>query len=95
MAKFYRSDQALGSDNSGSSNSITVSLTPTGTQNVFFAYLASSPDLSSILYNGNESIDSFTKSIILITNAQGYTQSYKVYVSKEVYSSTLNNLNIK
>lgn len=27
--------QALGSDNSGSSNSITVSLTPTGTQNVF------------------------------------------------------------
>ena len=87
--------QALGSDNSGSSNSITVSLTPTGTQNVFFAYLASSPDLSSILYNGNESIDSFTKSIILITNAQGYTQSYKVYVSKEVYSSTLNNLNIK
>jgi hypothetical protein len=87
--------QALGSDNSGSSNSITVSLTPTGTQNVFFAYLASSPDLSSILYNGNESIDSFTKSIILITNAQGYTQSYKVYVSKEVYSSTLNNLIIK
>ena len=87
--------QALGSDNNGSSNSITVSLTPTGTQNVFFAYLATSPDLSSILYNGNESIDSFTKSVISITNAQGYTQSYKVYTSKEVYSSALNNLIIK
>jgi hypothetical protein len=87
--------QALGSDPDGHINSKTVSLTPTGTQNVFFAYPAGLSDLSSILYNGNESIDSFTKSIILITNAQGYTQSYKVYVSKEVYSSTLNNLNIK
>ena len=87
--------QALGSDNSGSSNSITVSLTPTGTQNVFFAYLASSPDLSSILYNGLENIDAFTKTLITITNAQGHTQSYKVYTSKEVYSSMLKDIIFK
>jgi hypothetical protein len=87
--------QALGSDNSGSSNSKTVSLTPTGTQNIFFAYLASSPDLSSILYNGLENIGSFTKSTVLITNAQGHTQSYKVYTSIEVYSSTLNDIIFK
>ena len=87
--------QALGSDNSGSSNSITVSLTPTGTQNVFFAYLASSPDLSSILYNGLENIDAFTKTLINITNAQGHTQSYKVYTSKEVYSSMLKDIIFK
>jgi hypothetical protein len=87
--------QALGSDNSGSSNSITVSLTPTGTQNVFFAYLASSPDLSSILYNGLENIDAFTKTLITITNAQGHAQSYKVYTSKEVYSSMLKDIIFK
>ena len=87
--------QALGSDNSGSSNSITVSLTPTGTQNVFFAYLASSPDLSSVLYNGLENIDAFTKTLINITNAQGHTQSYKVYTSKEVYSSMLKDIIFK
>ena len=87
--------QALGSDNSGSSNSITVSLTPTGTQNVFFAYLASSPDLSSVLYNGLENIDAFTKTLINITNAQGHAQSYKVYTSKEVYSSMLKDIIFK
>jgi hypothetical protein len=87
--------QALGSDNSGSSNSITVSLTPTGTQNVFFAYLASSPDLSSVLYNGLENIDAFIKTLINITNAQGHTQSYKVYTSKEVYSSMLKDIIFK
>jgi hypothetical protein len=87
--------QALGSDNNGSTNSITLSLTPTGTQNVFFAYLATSPDLISILYNGFENIDAFTKTVVSITNAQGYTQSYKVYTSKEVYSSTLRDIIFK
>ena len=87
--------QALGADNSGSNNSITLSLTPTGTQNVFFAYLASSPDLSSILYNGFENIDAFIKTVVSITNAQGYSQSYKVYTSKEVYSSTLKDIIFK
>ena len=87
--------QALGSDNSGATNSITLSLTPTGTQNVFFAYLATSPDLTSILYNGFENLDAFTKTIVSITNAQGYTQSYKVYMSKEVYSSTLRDIIFK
>ena len=87
--------QALGSDNSGATNSITLSLTPTGTQNVFFAYLATSPDLTSILYNGFENIDAFTKTVVSITNAQGYTQSYKVYTSKEVYSSTLRDIIFK
>ena len=87
--------QALGSDNSGSSNAITLSLTPTGTQNIFFAYLATSPDLSSILYNGLENIDAFTKTLITITNAQGHAQSYKVYTSKEVYSSMLKDIIFK
>ena len=83
------------SDNSGSNQSHTVNLTPTGTQNVFFAYLATSPDLTSILYNGLEQIDSYTKAIVTITNAQGYSQNYKVYTSKETYSSILNGVSFR
>jgi hypothetical protein len=83
------------SDNSGSNQSHTVNLTPTGTQNVFFAYLATSPDLTSILYNGLEQIDSYTKTIVTITNAQGYSQNYKVYTSKETYSSILNGVSFR
>ena len=86
---------APSSDNSGSSQTHTVNLTPTGTQNVFFAYLATSPDLTSILYNGLEQIDSYTKAIVTITNAQGYSQNYKVYTSKETYSSILNGVSFR
>jgi len=86
---------APSSDNSGSSQTHTVNLTPSGTQNVFFAYLATSPDLTSILYNGLEQIDSYTKTIVTITNAQGYSQNYKVYTSKETYSSILNGVSFK
>jgi len=86
---------APSSDNAGSTQTFTGNLMPTGTQNVFFAYLATSPDLTSILYNGLEQIDSYTKSIVTITNAQGYSQNYKVYTSKETYSSTLNGVSFR
>ena len=83
------------SDNAGSNQTFTGNLAPTGTQNVYFAYLATSPDLTSIIYNGLEQIDSYTKSIVTITNAQGYSQNYKVYTSKETYSSTLNGVSFR
>jgi hypothetical protein len=86
---------APSSDNAGSNQTFTGNLAPTGTQNVFFAYLATSPDLTSIIYNGLEQIDSYTKSIVTITNAQGYSQNYKVYTSKETYSSTLNGVSFR
>ena len=86
---------APSSDNAGSNQTFTANLIPTGTQNVFFAYLATSPDLTSIIYNGLEQIDSYTKSIVTITNAQGYSQNYKVYISKETYSSTLNGVSFR
>ncbi|NCA30867.1 MAG: hypothetical protein EBS93_09140, partial [Chitinophagia bacterium] len=86
---------APSSDNAGANQTFTGNLIPTGTQNVFFAYLATSPDLTSIIYNGLEQIDSYTKSIVTITNAQGYSQNYKVYTSKETYSSTLNGVSFR
>jgi hypothetical protein len=45
--------------------------------------------LTSIMYNNFESINTFTKTIVQIKNAQGYTQNYKVYTSNDPISATL------
>ena len=80
------------SDNSGGSKSITTNITITGTQYAFYAYPASNADLSSIMYNNFESINTFTKTIVQIKNAQGYTQNYKVYTSNDPISATLSSI---
>ena len=79
-------------DNSGGSKSITTNITITGTQYAFYAYPASNADLSSIMYNNFESINTFTKTIVQIKNAQGYTQNYKVYTSNDPISATLSSI---
>ncbi len=80
------------SDNSGGSKSITTNITISGTQYAFYAYPATNADLSSIMYNNFESINTFTKTIVQIKNAQGYTQSYKVYTSNDPISATLSSI---
>ena len=80
------------SDNSGGSKSITTNITITGTQYAFYAYPATNADLSSIMYNNFESINTFTKTIVQIKNAQGYTQNYKVYTSNDPISATLSSI---
>ena len=79
-------------DNSGGSKSINTNITITGTQYAFYAYPASNADLTSIMYNNFESINTFTKTIVQIKNAQGYTQNYKVYTSNDPISSTLTSI---
>jgi hypothetical protein len=79
-------------DNSGGSKSITTNIIITGTQYAFYAYPASNADLSSIMYNNFESINTFTKTIVQIKNAQGYTQNYKVYTSNDPISATLSSI---
>jgi hypothetical protein len=79
-------------DNSGGSKSITTNITITGTQYAFYAYPASNADLTSIMYNNFESINTFTKTIVQIKNAQGYTQNYKVYTSNDPISATLTSI---
>ena len=79
-------------DNSGGSKSITTNITITGTQYAFYAYPANNADLSSIMYNNFESINTFTKTIVQIKNAQGYTQNYKVYTSNDPISATLSSI---
>jgi hypothetical protein len=79
-------------DNSGGSKSITTNITITGTQYAFYAYPATNADLTSIMYNNFESINTFTKTIVQIKNAQGYTQNYKVYTSNDPISATLSSI---
>ena len=80
------------SDGSGGSKSKTTDINITGTQYAYYAYPASNADLTSIIYNNFESINTFTKTIVQIKNAQGYTQNYKVYISNDSFSATLNSV---
>jgi len=76
-------------DNSGGSKGITATIAISGTQYAYYAYPATNTDLTSIMYNNFESINTFTKTIVQIKNAQGYTQNYKVYTSNDPISATL------
>jgi len=76
-------------DNSGGSKGITATIAISGTQYAYYAYPATNADLTSIMYNNFQSIDTFTKTIVQIKNAQGYTQNYKVYTSNDPISATL------
>ncbi len=80
---------APNADNSGGSKGITATIAISGTQYAFYAYPATNADLTSIMYNNFESINTFTKTIVQIKNAQGYTQNYKVYTSNDPISATL------
>ncbi len=80
---------APNADNSGGSKGITATITISGTQYAYYAYPATNADLTSIMYNNFESINTFTKTIVQIKNAQGYTQNYKVYTSNDPISATL------
>jgi len=51
------------------------------------AYPASFTNLSSITINGFPSIDAFTLVTRSVTNASGYSQSYKIYTSNNVFST--------
>ena len=80
------------SSNDGSNRIFNYNFVPTGPQNVFFAYLATSPDLTKITWGTVDYIDAFTKSIIWLENAQGYKQQYKVYRSKETYNGQIDGI---
>lgn len=61
--------------------SVTLSFTPNANR-VYYAYPATSPDLTSILdENGFEVISSYTHSVVAITGLDGTSQNYKVYKS--------------
>jgi hypothetical protein len=73
----------------------TFSISISSAKYIFYAYPATGADLTSILVGGFESINSFTKSTITITNQQGYAQSYKLYVSNNNFSANVTNIIIQ
>jgi hypothetical protein len=63
-------------------------ISASGSNYVYYAYPSSFGDLTSILVGGFESISSFTKTILSVTNASGYVQNYTVYTSNNTFSAT-------
>jgi len=63
-------------------------ITSSGSNYVYYAYAASLGDLTSILVGGFESIGAFTKTVVSVTNVNGYTQNYNVYTSNSTFSAT-------
>jgi hypothetical protein len=79
----------------GGSNELTTgksksgfSITASGSNYVYYAYPNSYGDLTSILIGGFESIGSFTKTTLSVTNASGYVQGYTIYTSNNTFSAT-------
>lgn len=81
-----------GNELSGSQQKSNIVVTASGSNYVYFGYASSLPDLTSIAIGGFESIGSFTQRIVSVTNAQGYTQNYKVYVSNNTFSGDTPNI---
>jgi len=86
--------QLLGTDttinNSGlatsaAKGSFNISIT-SGEKYIYYAYPASYDDLTSIMVGPFESIGAFEKFEKNVTNAQGHTQLYKIYVSINNFS---------
>ncbi len=69
--------------------SITIS---GGSPYIFYAYPASLGLLTSISVGGFESLGTFTRTTRSVTNAQGYTQNYNIYVSTNSVGASVNNI---
>lgn len=63
-------------------------VTASGSNYVYFAYPAFYGDLTSIVIGGFESIDSFTKTFLTVTNTFGYSTAYNIYTSNNTFSAT-------
>ena len=61
-------------------------------QHIFYAYPFELGALSLISIGGFYSKDAFTETIINLTNASGYTAQYYLYVSKEYFNGSVNNI---
>lgn len=57
-------------------------------QHLVFAYPDSEGDLTDLKINGFPSIEAFTKVTRELTNASGYTQSYNIYISINLFTVT-------
>lgn len=87
-AQFIGTDTTLnnsGLATSAAKGSFNITIA-SGEKYIYYAYPASYPDLTSIMVGPFESIDAFEKTQRIVTNAQGYPQLYKIYVSINNFS---------
>lgn len=80
---------AGGSSVLSSSKAGTFTITASGSNRVFYAYPSNLGDLTSINIGGLESLSSFTKTVVALTNASGYTQNYNIYTSNNETSGNV------
>lgn len=80
---------AGGGSELSSSKSKTFTVTASGSNRPFFSYVSSSGDLTSINIGGLESLGAYTKTVVSVTNAQGYTQNYNVYTQNNATSGNV------
>jgi len=73
---------------SGAKDKSGFTVTSSGSNYVYYAYPASLGDLTFISVGGFSSFGAFTKSVVSVTNINGYTQNYNVYTSNNTFSAT-------
>ena len=76
-------------DNFGGSTISSLSFENDNSKFLYFAYPDNLADLTSFIYNGNESIKSFKKTVVNFQNEKG-TTAYKVYTSIKRYRGLTN-----
>jgi len=82
------SDLTSGSGELVESEEKTVTDTPSGNQYYYFAYPNSHGSLSEIKVNGFNSISAFTETTRNVINVNGESESYKIYVSNNQFSTS-------
>lgn len=71
----------------GSKANSGFTVTASGSNYVFYAYPSSLGDLTSLTVGGFASLPAFTKTVISLTNVEGFTQNYNVYTSNNTFSA--------
>jgi len=79
-------------DWANSSAMSSFSIPVSGTKYIFFAFPASLTDISNISVGGFDSFNAFNKITRNVVNASGHTESYNIYVSKNLSSETISNI---
>lgn len=80
--------RALSQQLSATLSTLTASFGAQSATYLVYAYPASFADLTSIVVNGFPSLGAFTKTTRAFVNAQGYSQSYKIYVSNNAFTTS-------
>jgi hypothetical protein len=69
-------------------SSFTINIS-SGQQHIYYAYPKDYGDLTKLTIGGFGSLDAFTRMSVTVTNAQGYSREYWVYISISTFSQSI------